>query len=202
MSDAAAKMIDAAERLVAEGGLSALTVQAVQDAAGQRNKSAVAYHFGDRDGLLDAVIQARMADAVERRTHLLLHLDPHPSVRQLVEVLVVPLAESVFAREPSYWARFLVQAMNDPGTGRSALGAGPETLQLARVKLAGALDHVPERLRDLRVQSLLGYACVALAAYELRGAADPDRFLVELVDTCCGLVSAPTTLPDDLAAPT
>lgn len=192
-------MIDAAERLVAERGLAALTVQAVQDAAGQRNKSAVQYHFGGRQGLVNALVAARMAPTNERRTAMLLALGPEASTRDLVEVLVVPLVESVLGRRPSYWARFLVQAIGDPTTGLAALAAvddGP--LHLTQARLAARLDHLPEATRTLRVQSAFAYAGVVLAAFEV-GALPPeltgDVLTTEIVDACCGLVDAPTTSP-------
>jgi AcrR family transcriptional regulator len=189
-------MIDAAERLTAERGLAALTVQAVQEAAGQRNKSAVQYHFGGRQGLVDAVVAARMAPATERRTSMLLALGERPSARELVEVLVVPLVESVLSRQPSYWARFLLQAMSDPAAGLAAVAAADDrALRAAQVRLEAHLAHLAPAVRTLRVQSIFGYACVVLAAFEvgalpaeLTGAA----LVTEIVDACCGLVDAPT----------
>ena len=89
-------MIDAAERLVAERGLAALTLRDVQTEAGQANKSAAQYHFGSREGLLAAVVESRMRPAGERRRELLdtIDLDANPpTMRALVEALVLPLAE-------------------------------------------------------------------------------------------------------------
>lgn len=197
VNDAADQMIEAAERLVAERGLAALTVQAVQEAAGQRNKSAVQYHFGGRQGLVNALVAARMAPTNERRTSMLLALGPDPSTRELVEVLVLPLIESVLGRRPSYWARFLVQAIGDPTTGLAALAAADDqALQAAQSRLEARLDHLPPAVRTLRVQSIFGYACVALAAFEVgalpQGLTD-DTMAVEIVDACCGLVDAPTS---------
>lgn len=197
MNDAAVQMIDAAERLVAERGLAALTVQAVQEAAGQRNKSAVQYHFGGRQGLVNALVAARMAPTNERRTSMLLALGPDPSTRELVETLVVPLIESVRGRRPSYWARFLVQAIGDPTTGLSALAAvDDQALQAAQSRLEARLDHLPAVVRTIRVQSIFGYACVALAAFEvgaLPAEFTGDALTIEIVDACCGLVDAPTS---------
>ncbi len=48
---------------------------------------------------------------------MLLALDDDCSLRDLVEVYVLPLAESVESRRPSRWARFLMQAVADPGIG-------------------------------------------------------------------------------------
>ncbi len=190
-------MIDAVERLAAERGLAGVTVQAVQDAAGQRNKSAVQYHFGGLQGLVNALLATRMAPASERRLSMLLWLPESPSTRELVEVLVVPLVESVLARHPSYWARFLIQAIGDPATGLAALGAvDDQALKVALSRLEAHLVHLLEPVRTLRVQSIFGYACVVLAAYEV-GALPPeltgDALVTEVVDACCGLVDTPAS---------
>ncbi len=190
-------MIDAAERLAAERGLAGLTVQAVQEAAGQRNKSAVQYHFGGRQGLVNALLATRMAAASQRRLSMLLELPESPSTRELVEVLVVPLVESVLARRPSYWARFLIQAIGDPATGLAALGSVDDhALTVALARLEAHLVHLEEPARTLRVQSIFGYACVVLTAYEV--GALPAEFtgealVTEVVDACCGLVDAPAS---------
>lgn len=189
-------MIDAAERIVAERGLAALNVHAVQQAAGQRNKSAVQYHFGGRQGLLEGVVAARMNPANERRTAMLLELDEHASIRDLVGVMVVPLAEPVLQRQPSYWARFLLQALSDPATSLAAMDkADHDALRVVQRRLEARLDLDPA-LRTLRVSSMFAYACVVLAAYEV-GALPPqiaaDDVLTELVDACCGLVAATST---------
>lgn len=196
MHDAARAMIDAAERIVAERGLASLTVQSVQTAAGQRNKSAVQYHFGGRDGLLRALLADRMAPTEARRTEMLLALDDSATVRDLVEVLVLPLIESVLARTPSYWARFLIQAINDPTTGLAALDAVvSQAFRAAQHRLEQRLDHLPGPLRRLRVQSAFGYAAVVLATHEIGALphVDPDVLATEIVDACCGLVDAPST---------
>jgi len=167
MTDAATALIDAAERLAAERGLAALTVQAVQDEAGQRNKSAVAYHFGNRQGLVNALVATRMAPAEQRRTTMLLELGDTPSDVELVRALILPLTESVLSRRPSYWARFLIQAIGDPVTGLTALASVDDrALQATQTRLAARLLHVPPAVRTLRVQSVIGFACVVLAAFE------------------------------------
>ncbi len=194
MSEAATEMIDAAERLAAERGLAALTVRAAQEAAGQRNKSAVAYHFGNRQGLVNALVTTRMAPTAQRRTAMLLELGDAPTGRELVEVLVLPLVESVLSRQPSYWARFLVQAIGDPVTGLTALAAVEDrALQATQSRLATRLVDLPPAVRTLRVQSILGYACIVLAAYEV-GALPPeitgDVLAGELVAAGCAILGA------------
>lgn len=188
-------MIEAAEKLVAENGLSALTVQAVQREAGQRNKSAVSYHFGGLQGLVDALVARRVGPANARRREMLLALGDEASAGDLVEVLVVPLVESVLARRPSYWARFLLQAISDPGAGLAALDAVEDrTLLVAQQRLIDRLDHLPAAVRALRVHSMFGYAAVVLAAYEVGvvpGEVTEEALTSEIVDACRGLVGLP-----------
>lgn len=188
-------MVEAAERLAAERGLAAVTAQAVQDAAGQRNRSAVQYHFGGRQGLIDAVVKHRMGPATGRRTEMFLELGEQPSVRDLVEVLVVPLVESVQSRAPSHWARFLLQALSDPATGLAALASVDDrVLTAATARLEGRLSSLSPEARTVRVHSLFGYAAVVLAAYEtglLPPALSGPALVDEIVDACCALVGAP-----------
>lgn len=194
MNEAARQLVEAAERLAAERGLAALTVQAVQDAAGQRNKSAVQYHFGGRQGLVDAVVAHRMGPANERRTAMFVALGEAPTRRELVEVLVVPLIESVLGRTPSYWARFLLQALADPGAGLAAVRSFDDrVIEAVQARLVRQLPHLAPAVRTLRVQSVFGYAAVVLAAHEagVLPRAIPARALTtEIVDACCGLLGA------------
>lgn len=198
MGAATELMIDAAERIVAERGFSAMTVRAVQEAAGQANKSAVQYHFGDRDGLIRAVLQSRMAVPNQQRTSMLLSLEEDCTLRDLVEVYVLPLAESVQSRQPSYWARFLLQAVSDPKVGHTALElVESEAFRATQRRLHSRLADVPEPLRAHRLSSALGCVCTALAAYEVTGAPgglSASAFNTDLVDTCVGLLGAASTI--------
>src|SRR5215831_7802458 len=64
---ARAALVESAERLFAERGIEAVSLRDVCAAAGQRNHSAAQYHFGDRQGLVAAVYEARMREVDERR---------------------------------------------------------------------------------------------------------------------------------------
>ena len=191
-------MVDAAERLVAEQGLAALTVQAVQREARQRNKSAVQYHFGGRDALIAAVLSDRMAHTETRRTSMLLALPEIASTRQLVEVLVMPIVDAVLEREPSYWARFVLQTLSDPAGGLAALeSVDTRALDATQARLRERLPDLPTSVRALRVQSTVGYATLVLAAYEAGALPHlgKEELATEIVDAAHGLLGAPSTLP-------
>ena len=50
------RFIEAAQRLFAERGIDSVSVNEITVAAGQKNRNALQYHFGDRNSLLQAII--------------------------------------------------------------------------------------------------------------------------------------------------
>lgn len=201
MADAREQMIDAAERLAAERGLAAMSLREVQAAAGQRNKSAAQYHFGSKEGLVEAVVATRMGAVGARRRELLDALDADPARRDLVEALVVPLAEHVLAGPgPSHWARFLVQAAHDPTFARTVrLAFEGSSFRTVRDALRAGLDHIPEPLRDRRLDHAVGLVVTSLAALEAGDRPGGPRALpapaqiADLVDMALGVLDAPVS---------
>lgn len=64
-------LVAAAERLFAERGIDGVSLREINAAAGQRNSTALQYHFGDRAGLLRAIL-AKHRPEIEARRHQLL----------------------------------------------------------------------------------------------------------------------------------
>src|SRR5699024_1893097 len=90
---------------------------AVQQAAGQANRSAVAYHFGSLDGLIEELIALRMGPVDARRAEmldLLAAADGPVTAAAAVDALIRPLAEQTVYRAGSRYAGFLVQTLFDP----------------------------------------------------------------------------------------
>ncbi len=197
-------MIEAGERIAAEQGLAAMSLREVQAASGQRNKSAAQYHFGSRHGLIEAIVARRMAPINEQRQARLAELDDAgevPTVRQLVEVLVEPLAEATL-RPGSCWARFLVQGYADPELSevvRRTFEGRAYFDTLAR--LTERSTHLPEAVRRRRVEHAVGLAVMSLAGAEARraspGAATgdlrDDALVADLLDTCTAVIEAPAS---------
>lgn len=124
------RLLDAAERLWAERGVAAVSLREIRLAAGQRNNSALQFHFGDRDGLLLALTQRHLPriEAVRERLYAqLLAEGRHTDVAALVEVMVRPNAEYL-RRGPSEraWTKIVAE-----------LSARPD------VRLQDMLEHVP-----------------------------------------------------------
>jgi AcrR family transcriptional regulator len=194
------QMIDAGERLAAERGLAAMSLREVQAAAGQRNKSAAHYHFGDRRGLIEAIAAARMGPINQVRQDLVDDLAPDAGVRDLVEAIVVPIAEATSV-DGSCWARFLAQGLADPELSdvvRRTFEAGP--FRDVRRRLVEAIaTTVPEELRERRVDHAVGVLVMSLAASEASHAAGLAPRLpvaaqvADLVDICTAVVAAPVS---------
>ena len=195
-------MIDAGERLAAERGIAAMSLREVQAAAGQRNKSAAQYHFGSRTGLIEAITASRMAPINEVRRRMLDELDEstaEPTLRQVVEAIVHPLAEATL-RRGSCWARFLAQGLADPEINevvRRTFEAGPYRDALHR--LLAALTDVPEQLRQRRVDHAIGVLVLSLASSETvlaaggRATIPIDALVADLVDICTAVLEAPAS---------
>jgi AcrR family transcriptional regulator len=194
------QLVDVAERLVATRGIGALTLKDVQAESGQRNKSVVQYHFGSREGLLSAVVGARMGPVNARRFEVIGRFGPAPQRRDLVEAFVLPLAEQTVLAPSSYWARFLLQASFDPGFQdlvRRELAAS--SFRAVRRGLISGLADIPRTVRPDRVDLLVEFVLVALAGAERArdegrmGPSAAARFVADLVDMSCGLLGAPAS---------
>ena len=186
-------MIDAAERLATERGLNGLSLREVQLAAGQRNKSAAAYHFGTREGLIGAVVAARMGPVNDRRTALIAVLDvgPAPSLRRWVEALVEPLADAT--RQPgSNYARFLLQGLADPLMARVVRDSLESASYIAvRSRILAQLDHLPPSLRERRVDGAAQLMVSTLATWEARRSKPSAVVRRDLVEMCLAVLTAP-----------
>jgi AcrR family transcriptional regulator len=89
-----ARLIRAAEQLFAEHGIEGASLREVNRRAGQSNTGAVQYHFGDRKGLLLAIIAKHWSDNEPRRHALLDQYEEsgEDDLRVLAAALVLPLA--------------------------------------------------------------------------------------------------------------
>ena len=193
-----AQLIDVAERLAATRGIGAMTLREVQLESGQRNKSVVQYHFGSRDGLIGAVMDARMGPINARRLEWLEGLGDQPDLRSLVEALVRPLADLTVLTDSSYWARFLLQASFDPAfRGLVQASFTASSFRAVRAGLVHRLADIPRSLRQHRVDMMVGFMLVALSTTEEArddGRLAPTtaaRHVADLIDMCCGLLTAP-----------
>ena len=99
--DAPSELIRAAERLFAERGIDAVSMRVITRQAGQRNTTALQYHFGDRDGLLRGLVEKHMTQVALRRAALLDNVEGRLDVtlRDGASILVQPLISKLVSTD-------------------------------------------------------------------------------------------------------
>lgn len=111
-----ALLMSEAERLFAERGIDHVAVRDITEATGA-NVAAVNYHFGSKQGLIEALVDRGAGEFARRRGRLLDALDDDEStdLRRIVEALVVPTAEMVASTlDGRYYAQFLGRLATHP----------------------------------------------------------------------------------------
>ncbi|MEU7748591.1 helix-turn-helix domain-containing protein [Nonomuraea sp. NPDC049158] len=111
------KLMHTAERLYAEHGFANVSIRKIGEAAGQRNKSVVQYHFSTRDELIHAILARHMAAIEKHRVAMVAALGEsgEMSLRDWATCLVLPSIEHhIDVGTPSWYARFLAQAVVEP----------------------------------------------------------------------------------------
>ncbi|WP_062261787.1 TetR/AcrR family transcriptional regulator [Endozoicomonas arenosclerae] len=90
-------LTDAAEKLFAEKGIDNVSLVDISRAAGQKNRCALQYHFGDKIGLINAVLDKHSKEIDHARGEMLDELieNGECSLRDAVCILVKPLAKRV-----------------------------------------------------------------------------------------------------------
>ncbi len=96
-------IVDAAEALFAEHGVDNVTLLDIARSAGQSNRYAPQYHFGDKAGLVNAVLNKHSDLISVRRKALVAALvqKDSPTLRELVDAYVLPVAWHVDSTENS-----------------------------------------------------------------------------------------------------
>jgi len=106
------RLLDTAERLLADHGMDGVSLRQIGAAAGGSNNSVVQYHFGSKAGLIRAVIARRIASFEARREALLAEVKDQAGageISSLLKVLLLPLAETEDAYGRHAYARFMMQ---------------------------------------------------------------------------------------------
>lgn len=109
-------LIIAAERLFAERGLLGVSQREILREAGARNATALQYHFGDREGLVRAVLDKRH-DAIDQRRHELLdgyEAAGRQDVRALAGALALPLAAELKSPGGRAYLQVLAELISRP----------------------------------------------------------------------------------------
>lgn len=196
------RLVEAGRELFARQGVFTTPLKQVVDAAGQRNTSALHYHFGSREGLLFAIIATHNEGIEAERAELLDALeagDDAPSLRDLVASFVEPQARLLDDPHGRQFLGIVSQLVDlfdrwdesDQAVPAQALRA----LRLIEARLDPALPSLVQRERITRFLGLVSEALGARAR-QLDGKRPPalptDQFSANLIDMAVGALSAAT----------
>lgn len=207
-------LIETAERLFAEQGIEGVSLRQITVAAKQKNTSALHYHFGSRQNLIEAIFALRVSRINERRLQML--ADVHENglsrdLRELVAVRIYPLAERLVTCDgPDYCVRFIAQAHLSPQVDVLAIMRGHFDEGIVRTNnlIYQILPHVPRPVLDQRLAFSLTHMSYALAEWQnamiQMGTEVPPglfvRFVEDLIDFIKGGLSGSLSEGESLLA--
>jgi AcrR family transcriptional regulator len=200
-------LLDCAERLFAEFGIEAVSPRRVALAAGQRNQSAIRYHFGSKDDLIAAVYTTRTGVINERRRAMLLAMEKDGRIgdlRALIATIALPLAELIDSTTTGrYYIRFLAHLFADRQRRDRLLATKLEAAPLRRLYRLLRLQRpeLPDALWAERLRLVIGTIISALADRErMRDAGDPAwralsaaTVTSNLIDISIAVLTAPAS---------
>ncbi|AQA22332.1 bacterial regulatory, tetR family protein [Rhodococcus sp. MTM3W5.2] len=189
-------LMRAAEVLIAEAGID-VPLQDIARAAGQRNKSAVQYHFGSRDGLIAAIVEYHLRGLEFRRMELLAECEGVPGgddLLALLKVLALPLIEVVDQPGSTHFARFFERVRHHRSVAdeMNLDGDSRPTVRIVMSRLDHLIGDLPAVARRYRLESLATVLLALIADYERmsdadhRGRPEPD----DVIDLLFGLLTA------------
>jgi AcrR family transcriptional regulator len=207
-TDTREKLIRAAEYLFARSGLD-VPIREIHERAGQRNASAIQYHFGSKQELIKAILDrhALADDEIEQiRADLKLRRD---DPRSVVESIVRRISGYLATDETRDYVRLAFQLLVRAPL-RADLAAGIERPDLLSFDAEAAIIRscVPQLPRRVvQERALAGITFITLQIAEraktidddhVKPLLDEEEFVSNLVDMTTALLTAPAGVPASL----
>ena len=190
VSDAKERLIRAAEHLFARHGVHRTQMNEINARAGQRNPSAVHYHFGSREGLLNAIIERHSSVVDAERARRLDALGDEPSLGDVVAAIVGPLTAELATESGRDYLRIVPQSL---GTTSVA----PPAITAAFTLAEKALSELPQPVRNERLSAMFLAASTLLAKRAVdidegrTAGLDDDTFTANLIAMVTAMLTAP-----------
>jgi len=198
-------LMKATELLVAKKGIQNISIKEIVTVAGQKNESALQYHFGNLQGLISAIHAARNQQIQEMRGKQLSDLvscQVNPTLRELCRLMVLPTFElaksdSRFKRYVASFSHELALTEDSALTKASKSGGGGESGQKIGELLRTALPHLDELTYRRRMDLAVRMCSIAMGNHARQKSAfkEPEAgmFLSNLIDAMEGLLTAPVS---------
>ncbi|MCB2073520.1 MAG: TetR/AcrR family transcriptional regulator [Novosphingobium sp.] len=176
-------IIEAAETLFADQGVDAVSLRQIGAAIGARNTAVVAYHFGDKEALVEAILAHRLPKFEKRRAELITELEGRePDMADIMRALWLPLFEQRNAEGRRSYAAFLA-SLGRSQWGWVWSGSGldvPVTLEIGR-KVQDLMPPAARKHYWERVLAITALVSTSLETIDRREGDDPvaERALFE-----------------------
>jgi AcrR family transcriptional regulator len=199
--DGKTKLILTAEQLFAKGGIEGVSLREIAAAAGQGNHHAVQYHFGSRQGLVEAIFVQRMEQMETRRAEMLdaaTHAAKLGDARTLVEIIFLPQLSLPGQHGNHSYANFLCQyLLNNEGRHFGDFGVAlPPNIDRAIRHLRERLDFLPESIAQRRLVTACFMFLNMLSAYsDDRERTSEDESFEAAVDDTLDQIVVATCMP-------
>ena len=169
--DTKTRILDAAEKLFADNGFSAVSLRTIIKAAGV-NTASVHYHFGSKDGLIAAVYERRATPVNAERLEMLDDIEAeHPSgplpLNRVLQAFVFPvvrLRQDPKSERPMF-ARLMARLLNEPDPLAATIVHDTFTKIFTRFStaFARALPELPPKEIYIRIHFAVGAMAFSIA---------------------------------------
>lgn len=192
-------LMRAAETLMTAKGIDAVSLREVSAAAGQANNSSVLYHFGNRDALIDAILERHSTPIHLRWDSQLDLIERHSlsGLRPLVEMLVIENANKLDDPDGGFaYLSLCAQLLMSPVRPLIDRPVGRTDVVARLTSMMANHRGIPADVIQIRMERVLHVLYPGLLTwhrYEKEKLAHFDReaFISELVDAICGIIQQP-----------
>ncbi|PLP97176.1 TetR/AcrR family transcriptional regulator [Cupriavidus pauculus] len=199
LTDTARRILEIAERLFAEQGVEQVPLRQIVVESGQRNRSALHYHFGSREALVSHLLNRRLHQVNEIRHRHLDELEARGrpiDMHGVVEATIRPLVEVVLDTDwGTNYLQVLAQTTFSPGLLNKGLVDKTAMSALYRVRehLYALLPDVPRDVMKLRMIWFMDTVVYSLAHWvrERSKRARNGPPVEELIDFCAAALAGP-----------
>ena len=199
LTDTARRILEIAERLFAEQGVEQVPLRQIVVESGQRNRSALHYHFGSREALVSHLLNRRLHQVNRIRNRCLDELeasDKPIDIHSVVYATIFPLVDVVLHTDWGVnYLQVLAQTTFSPGLLNTGLvdKTAMSALYRVRAHIYTLLPDVPRDVMKLRMIWFMDTVVYSMAHWvrERGKRARLDPPIEELVDFCAAAPAGP-----------
>lgn len=184
------RLLKTAKQLFAERGVDGVSLREIVREAGVKHATAVQYHFGDKEGLIRAILSTHKAQVATRRDAMMDSYEADPeaaNARSLGAILVRPIASELETTEGRDFLQIYAQLLQRPKEWFDEIDPG-------FIRWRHAVEQfLPPGAADLHTR----YSATIFAHMELARRArqqnrgDDRLFVSRIIDLVASIIQAP-----------